>query len=363
MNRIVIRKAEYTDLEKVIDEIFHKFPLDIENRKVLIKPNVLRASMPEEAITTHPALVEAVVRKVELLKPSEITVGDNPGITDYGANEKAFAISGIMKAACGFYKNIGLEAVQIPFGKFGYEYIPISKSVMEADIIISLPKFKTHGLTTISGAIKNSYGIIPGATKARLHKAAGDEFHKLLVEVFKIRIPDLFILDGITAMEGNGPASRDLRHLGVIMAARNAVALDGAMAYTILEFPRKIKHLEYARELGLGDYRWENISIDGDMEFIPDFKLPPSTSTSLSNPAFREQMRKKMSALPKADPELCNSCGQCIRSCPADALRMEDYPTADASTCITCYCCQEVCPSKAISITYVDPSSSGDKSH
>lgn len=366
MNRIVTRKATYDNLKPVVDEIFSIFPLDIENKKVLIKPNVLRSSPPEEGITTHPALVKAVVEKVESMSPAEITVGDNPGITDYGANERSFAVSGIMKASKGHYRNIGLDVVHVPFGKYGYEYITVSRAVIDADIIISLPKFKTHGLTTISGGIKNSFGIIPGALKAKLHKAAGsqEEFGKLLVEVFKIRIPDLFILDGITAMEGNGPASRDLRNLGIIMASNNAVTLDGAMAYTILTFPRKITFLEEARLQGLGDYRWENIVIDGEINFITDFKLPPSVSTSYSNPVFMETMRKKLSAIPVADYSLCTGCGICIERCPAAALHMENtVPAADAGKCITCYCCQELCPSKAISITYDPSSSSGDKFH
>ena len=121
---------------------------------------------------------------------------------------------------------------------FNPDFLPtvsVSRMVLEADVLISLPKFKTHGLTVITGAIKNSYGILPGAQKAKLHQAAGspDRFHEAVVEVFRLRVPDLFILDAVVGMEGNGPASPDLREIGLILASDNAVALDSVMAFMV----------------------------------------------------------------------------------------------------------------------------------
>ena len=181
---------------------------------------------------THPSVLRAVVEKVESMSPASLVVGDNPGVHSYGDNENSFAETGLMDAAKGYYRNLGDTSRHLAFNP---EYIPevgVSKEILDADILISLPKFKTHGLTVMTGAIKNSYGILPGAQKARLHQIAGspERFHDLIVEVFRLRVPDLFILDAVIGMEGNGPASPDLRKIGLVLAADNAVALDGVVA-------------------------------------------------------------------------------------------------------------------------------------
>jgi len=136
----------------------------------LIKPNVLRASEAKEGIVTHPAVLRAVVEKVESLGPSSIVVGDNPGLTLYGANEEGFRKTGLMEAAKGYYQNIGNDSRKVDFNPDFLPTVSLSRVVLDADIIISLPKFKTHGLTVMTGAIKNSYGLLPGAQKARLHR-------------------------------------------------------------------------------------------------------------------------------------------------------------------------------------------------
>ena len=143
--------------------------------------------------------------------------------------------------------------------------VSLSRIVLEADIIISLPKFKTHGLTVITGAIKNSYGFLPGAQKAKLHKAAGspERFHELVVEVFRLRVPDLFLVDAVVGMEGNGPASPDLRDIGLILASDNAVALDAVMATMMGCEPGRLRFLQKAKEAGLGDYDLSRLKSSG----------------------------------------------------------------------------------------------------
>ncbi|MBI5584162.1 MAG: DUF362 domain-containing protein, partial [Deltaproteobacteria bacterium] len=218
MHRVLLHPADYDNVRVAVDRAFELFPLPFSGKKVLIKPNVLRAAEPGEGIATHPAVLRAVVEKVEALKPGALVVGDNPGLFNYGANEESFKKTGLLEAARGYYRNIGNEACEVPFDPAFQSRISLSRAVLEADIIISLPKFKTHGLTVLTGAIKNSYGFLPGAQKARLHRAAGnpERFQELVVEVFHLRVPDLFIVDAVVGMEGNGPASPDLRDIGLL---------------------------------------------------------------------------------------------------------------------------------------------------
>jgi len=350
----MIHPADYGNVAKAVEQAFRLFPLDLSGKKVLIKPNVLRAAEVKEGITTHPAVLKAVVEKVELQGPAEILVGDNPGLFNYGENEASFLRTGLMEAARGYYQNIGNDSQPVDFNPDFLAKVSLSRAVLDADIIISLPKFKTHGLTILTGAIKNSYGFLPGAQKAKLHRAAGSpiRFQEVIVEVFRLRIPDLFIMDAVVGMEGNGPASPELRDIGLILASNNAVALDAVMAAMTGLEPGNLRFLQKAKETGLGHYDLEGIELIGELNPLSNFKLPPlSGEAILNNPHIQEIFLQRTLLRPHADPLLCSGCGTCLEQCPVSALSFVDQlPQADADTCITCFCCQELCPEKAITL-------------
>lgn len=354
MNSVLIHPATYDTVRPAVDRAFELFPMNLSGKKVLIKPNALRTSRADEAIVTHPAVLKAVVEKVETLNPAEIIVGDNPGVASYGANEECFEKTGLMAAARGYYQNIGNDPVTVPFTRKWMPQASVSRIVMEADIIISLPRFKTHGLTVMSGAIKNSYGFLCGAQKARLHKIAGSpaRFQEAVVDVFKIRVPDLFIMDAVVGMEGNGPASPDLRDIGQVLAADNAVAMDAVVATMMGCDPSNLRFLQKAAKDGLGDYNLNQINIVGQLEKIDHFKLPPLSGEAVTgNPDVQEMLASKLAFRPQVDKDLCTGCGTCADHCPVSALTMADgFPEVDAETCITCFCCQELCPEKAIQL-------------
>ncbi len=354
MPKVLIHQASYENVRQAVDRAFELFPLELRGKSVLIKPNVLRASEASEGIVTHPAVLRAVVEKVETMRPAAIVVGDNPGLFSYGANEASFQQTGLMAAAKGYYQNIGNDSLQVDFNPEFMPVVSLSRIVLEADIIISLPKFKTHGLTVITGALKNSYGFLPGAQKAKLHQAAGspERFHEVVVEVFRLRVPDFFLVDAVVGMEGNGPASPDLREVGLILASDNAVALDAVMATMMGCEPGLLRFLQKAREMGLGHYDLNQIEVIGELKKLPDFKLPPLGGEAiLQNETIQSMICQKALLRPQADPELCSGCGTCIAQCPVSALSMNgDLPQVDADTCITCFCCQEICPEKAITL-------------
>ena len=350
----MIEPASYSDCRSAIDKALELFPLEIKGRNILIKPNVLRASFAEQHIVTNPAVLKAIVEKVESVDPNSIIVGDNPGMFAYGANEKAFKQSGLMDAAKGYYQNIGADAQEVAVDNGFLDGLLVSRAVLEADIVISLPKFKTHGLTVISGAIKNSYGIIPGSRKADLHAKTGNllKFSQIMVEVFKIRIPDLFILDAVVGMEGNGPGSPELRHIGRIMAADNAVALDATIARTMEVDPLTLPFLEIAQKQGLGEYAAEKIEIHGDLKPIEGYKLPPNAErTPDSSQDVLEFFQSRTNMRPTANKQLCTACEDCIQICPVSALTMVDgLPIVNKDICIACFCCQELCSETAMTL-------------
>ena len=354
MSKVMILPATYENVHQAVERVFELFPLALEGKKVLIKPNLLRGSDAAEGIVTNPAVLRAVVEKVETMAPSSIVVGDNPGMFNYGANEECFRKTGLMEAAKGHYRNIGNDSERVDFNPDFMPQVGVSRAALEADVLISLPKFKTHGLTVVTGGIKNSYGLLPGAQKARLHKAAGspERFHEMLVDVFRLRVPDLFVVDAVVGMEGNGPASPDLRHIGLILASDNAVALDAVIATMMGCEPGRLRFLQKANEVGLGDYDLGTIDIIGELKRLPDFKLPPLGGEAIAqNEGVQAFIQARTLLRPKADPDLCTGCGTCVEQCPVSALSMPDHlPQVDAETCITCFCCQEICPEKAITL-------------
>ena len=354
MSKVLIHPATYENVRLAVDRVFELFPVTVKGKKVLVKPNVLRASTAQESIVTNPAVLRAVVEKVETMGPASIIVGDNPGLVSYGANEESFIQTGLMEAAKGHYQNIGNDSRKVAFNAKFMPTVSVSSAVLDADIVISLPKFKTHGLTVLTGAIKNSYGILPGAQKAMLHKAAGspERFHELIVDVFRLRVPDLFIVDAVVGMEGNGPASPDLRNIGLVLASDNAVALDSVIATMMGVESGRLRFLQKAREAGLGNYEINSIEIIGELKRLPDFKLPPLGGEAiLRNETMQTLIHSRTLLRPQADPGKCTSCGTCIDHCPVSALSMIDtIPQVDAARCIACFCCQEMCPEKAIAL-------------
>jgi uncharacterized protein (DUF362 family)/Pyruvate/2-oxoacid:ferredoxin oxidoreductase delta subunit len=354
MSKVLVQPATYEKVHVAVARAFELFPLRVTGKKVLIKPNVLRASTAREGIVTNPAVLRAVVEKVETMDAAAIIVGDNPGLFNYGANEASFTQTGLMEAAKGYYQNIGDDSRKVDFNVQFMPTVCVSSAVLDADIVISLPKFKTHGLTVLTGAIKNSYGILPGAQKAMLHKAAGspERFHEIIVDVFRLRVPDLFIVDAVVGMEGNGPASADLRDIGLILASDNAVAVDAVIATMMGCDPGRLRFLQRAKEAGLGDYELDSIEVIGELKRLRDFKLPPPGGEEiLSNKAIQDVLHSRTLLRPQADPEQCTGCDTCIDHCPVSALSMiENIPQVDAARCIACFCCQEMCPEKAITL-------------
>ncbi len=354
MWKVMIHPATYDNVRNAVDRAFELFPLELRGKKVLIKPNVLRASEARESIVTNPALLRAVVQKVEEMAPESIVVGDNPGLFNYGDNERCFRETGLMDAAGKYYLNIGNDSVMVDFNAAFLPSVSVSRTVLESDIVISLPKFKTHGLTVMTGAIKNSYGFLPGAQKAKLHGAAGNpaRFHEAIVDVFKLRIPDLFIVDAVVGMEGNGPASVELRDIGLVLAANNAVALDAVIATMMGCDPSRLRFLQKAHEEGLGDYDLSKILIDGELKQLEKFKLPPLGGEAIfDNDAVQQVIHARTLMRPVVDSDACTGCGTCVEQCPVSALHIEEtFPQVDPDLCITCFCCQEMCPEKAIAL-------------
>ena len=160
-------------------------------------------------------------------------------------------------------------------------------------------------------------------------------------------------MDAVVGMEGNGPASPDLRDVGLLLASDNAVALDGVIATLMGCDPHRLRFLQKAKEMGLGDYDPDMNEIIGELKPLDNFKLPPLGGEAIHhNEAIQDFLHERIQLRPEADPEKCTACGTCIDQCSVSALAMtEALPMVDREICIVCFCCQEMCPEKAIELT------------
>lgn len=326
--------------------------------KILLKPNLLAPEPPEKCVTTHPAVFRAAAEAL-LSKGAKVSYGDSPAMN---TPERVAKKSGIFDAGEG----LGLELADFKQGKtiFFQEGVQnkkfyIANGVLESDGIISLPKLKTHGLVKLTGAIKNQFGCIPGVLKGEFHVKLPDinDFARMLIDLNCLLKPRLFIMDGIMAMEGNGPRGGRPRKMGVLLFSADPVALDATVSRMVNVNPETIPTIRMGEKLGLGKYKKEDIDILGDSIsniICTTFDSGKSSSIMSMNTKW---LRNLMIPRPEIEETKCIQCGICVNMCPLKPGAVDWFkddkslpPVYDYNRCIRCYCCQELCPEGAISL-------------
>jgi len=353
MAEVSIQKGTYSDpgIERLLEPLGGMERFVDKGDRVLLKVNLLSAKDPQKAVTTHPEFIRAVATAVRK-SGGHPYIGDSPGRT--------FSKRTLRKA----YKKTGLEALaneeniplnydtsikrlDIPHGR-RLKSSSFCRYALDADKIIALPKLKTHSFQYMTLACKIMYGTVPGLTKAKYHARfpRKDFFADILLDILLWVKPQLFILDGILAMQGQGPGSGDPVELGCVLASTVPVALDMAVCKIIGVEPVGIPVLRKAKVRGLWPERIDYPLLKPEDVAAKGFKLPNTADHLLTG--------KKP---PKKSPivtEKCIGCGDCERICPKTAIRMEnEVARLDHSKCIRCFCCHEVCPENAIKLGIV----------
>lgn len=352
MATVFIREAEYnySTLKPIIFEIIDSCGGDLinKNSRVVIKPNLLAPASPDKAIITHPLIVKAAAEYV-ISRGARPQISDSPAV---GSFEKILNESGISEALKGLnvdfreFKETATVDTGKPFGK-----IAIAADILNADIVINLPKLKTHTQMMLTLGVKNLFGCIVGMTKPEWHLRAGidrEMFARLLIKIFQAAKPTITILDSILAMEGQGPGkSGTPRKIGVIMGSNDTLAIDHTACRIIGFPPDSLLTNIMAKEEGLAP---GNISINGALPEVKNYELPEVTPVVFGPKKFHGFMRRHLVQRPECDTKLCKLCGECWQYCPADAVeRTGDSLKFDYEKCIRCYCCIEVCPHGALS--------------
>lgn len=361
--QVQIRKIDSYDLDVLREAVAEWLGSSRNQRlkrskRVLIKPNLLGAFPPDRAVTTHPALVEALALYF-LDKGKEVWIGDSPGGS---VNvESVWQTCGLKDIAERHpVKLVNLSTAG--FRDLEHEGIPvrISEVFWQCGIIINVAKYKTHGLVAYTGALKNLYGLIPGLVKTEYHGRYPNsrDFSALLHALYMLTRDRITysLIDGIMGMDGVGPSGGKVRKFGLLFGSESVSALD-CVASRLMGFkPRDIPYLLPA--LHSDGVLPSRITIPTSFR---DFKLADvdirtvklSTNFLTRVPRF---VRHAVNKVYKLQPEIsdrCKRCGICVKSCPVQAISpIEEgrYPSIDDSKCIKCMCCHEMCPHNAVDI-------------
>lgn len=329
-----------------------------EGTRVVIKPNLVSFLSPDRAATTHPVVLNALIRILNE-KGAKITVGDSPGglFNSVYVNRvyKATGMNNIEGAVLNrnFSQSVHHSDSALRAREFAY-----TSYLDDADVIINLCKLKTHGMMGMSNAVKNMFGIIPGTVKPEFHFKFPDhnDFADMLIDLNESFRPALCICDAVTGMEGNGPTSGTPRDIGLIAASENPYKLDLVCAKIIGLEKDNVPTLKRAFERGLAPSDAGQVVTEGDINdfIIGDFELIPRKSITFNDAGgsiMAGIIRKCMCSRPALLKHKCIGCGECFRICPAKAIEMKNnLPVIDRSKCIYCFCCQEFCPEGAMHV-------------
>ncbi len=283
--KILLQKIASYDLESVerfVQESFALFASENlsfqPGQKVLLKPNLLRAFKPDQCVTTHPVVLEAVCRVLKDHSISHIDISDSPALGSLAPVAH--------KAGYGpLVKKYGVKFVPLSDPvDFATEenilHLKIAGNLMDYDHIINLPKFKSHCQMTLTLAIKNLFGLVIGKRKPVLHCLVGNDkikFGRMLVDIARHVNPSLTIVDGIQAMQGQGPANGTPYPLGILASGQDMTALDRVLAEIVRVPPEKVYALEAARQKGYGTYELNAIELQGESDLeslkVSDFQL------------------------------------------------------------------------------------------
>lgn len=351
------RQQVVASLDKLVEHLGGMERFIRPGQIVAVKPNLIARKKPEEAVTTHPSVVEAVVRLVQKAGGKPFIVDSPGGPGSKGLLNAVYRTTGMAGVAertgCGLSLDTTEMVLAHPRGK-AVKQLTVLKVLAEADVIIGLPKLKTHCMTRYTGAVKLMYGAIPGLKKAEYHfnMQQLEQFSSLLIDINTLLPTSLTIMDAVVGMEGDGPTAGFPREVGLLLASPSPYAMDVVCSDLIGINPTGLPFIRLSMERRLCPEP-SHIQLTGDPlpEIKPPFQLPSHRQVDFDIPGPFKGLISKLQPKPVFSPELCVGCGECHRCCPAGAIDMVGgRPRLKLNSCIRCFCCQELCPHRAVSV-------------
>jgi uncharacterized protein (DUF362 family)/Pyruvate/2-oxoacid:ferredoxin oxidoreductase delta subunit len=361
-NKIAVREIKEYDLQKVFDLISDIYKStegpEVNGKRVLVKPNILTDDNPAKCISTHPVVVEGMVRFLQS-KGATVLVGDSPAVHNQRFKGEKSGIMKVCESTGATWVDFLQKPVEVKLRKGN---IRVAAIVKEVDLIISLPKFKNHELVYFTGAVKNTLGIVPGFTKAKQHALHQDRnmFGEFLVDLSEAVTPQYFLMDGIMGMEGPGPGNGFPTLIGLLLGSTNPLILDMVASRVAGYDPMMIptSRIAFFRKTWLQSA--DDIIYDGpEINTIIKEGFNKIPVSHINNIAFqfvlkRIKFLRKLERRPVFLHDKCTGCQKCVNICPVQAiephLAKKTHIVLSDNKCIRCFCCSEVCSDEAVEI-------------
>lgn len=352
----IVKECVYELLNRQTEEL----GFEISGKNILLKPNLLAKRTPNMAVTTNPQILKyAALFFTE--RGGEVLVADSPGgVYNASILKGVYKVSGIERAAeeGGAKLNFNTGYKNMPADGKKSKNFDIIEPVVQADLVVNLPRLKTHALCEMSAAVKNMFGSIPGLMKAEMHARfpARSDFAAMLVDLCILTAPQINVLDAVICMEGNGPAGGSLKKVGLLLGGVNPFVLDRIGAYLMGYEANEVGTLSESIKRGLTPENIEEVEISGEdiKPYKSDFLRPDGHAGGIVKQIptlFGGRVQKWMEPRPQVIEEKCIGCGECERCCPVKTIEIKDGKAhINSEKCIKCYCCQELCAMKAIRV-------------
>lgn len=367
---VALMRCESYDKETLVKVLFEAWQSIgigddcFRGKKVVIKPNLVRKMDPSLGGTTHPALVEAAAEIILAAGASELIIAESPGGPySESALRSIYRGCGIEGASerAGIALNYNTSSDLVDYAEgVASKTFHIISPILEADVIVNLCKLKTHGLTMMTGAVKNYFGTIPGTEKFEMHARFPNinDFSEMLVDLCAMHSADhatINVIDAIVGMEGNGPTSGKPRKIGGLICSENAFAAD-LIGAKLIGMSDKVIMLKRGIERGFTEAEPTVIGIDPSELAVDDFLPPDSDRTSALKwltTFWDGRLMKFFEPRPRINNARCVGCGECVRSCPVHTITLNKEKrraVIHPKKCIKCFCCQELCPKDAVKV-------------
>jgi len=361
-NKIAVRSCKEYDLHEIFNLISDIYintdGPDVQGKRVLVKPNILTDCDPAKCVSTHPVVVEAIVRFLQS-NGATVFIGDSPAVHTKKFRGEKSGIFHVCEKTGATWVDFTVKPVEKKLRK---GKIKVANIADQVDLIISVPKFKNHELVYFTGAIKNTLGIVPGFNKAKQHALHQDRngFGEFLVDLNEAVTPDYFLMDGIMGMEGPGPGKGFPIEIGLLLGSTNPLAVDliatRIAGYNPLVIPTSKTAL----------FRKNWLKSESDIIYNgPEIKsiikkgftrIPISASSNISMQFIMKRLKflKKLERRPVFIKRNCTGCQKCVNICPVQAIQAHPsnkrHIVLTDSKCIRCFCCSEVCTDEAVEI-------------
>jgi uncharacterized protein (DUF362 family) len=321
--------TDYANVRSAIDQVLASqlaMRGPVTGKSIMLKPNLLAWRRKQDPACVHPRFLVETAKAFLDAGAAKVAILENPAIQSVPSILHTMGIDDELRKLNVPFASLKDFAPMNPPENVRFKNLELASEYLGFDHVVNIAKAKTHGMMTLTLCVKNLFGLVNGSARLGWHLSVGRDFHQfadMLLDIYLTVKPDFNLLDGVIAMEGNGPGSGTPVNCNFVAGSTDSLASDSAVA-PLLGVPDLLL-LQCVEERGI----LTDFEITTDVPQIPFLKLPDPPSLALEwglrlPPFCRNFMRNHLLARPLLDPEKCVGCGLCAKTCPAGCITVAE---------------------------------------